>query len=345
MDNITIPIFDDEFIVSMPDATTENESEKTTESVYVDMEDDDDEIVVDKKVETTEEPVEEDTNDYGENADPKAVIVFDQLVEEGVFDDEDKKSFDGSWEKVREGLTNLPQKVLNGLVAQAPDIAKDVVRFAFSSPNITREDLVKFNETYLEETKPIEVELETMDDARSYLESKYTARGDKPRAITAALDALEEDGLLLDEAKEQFEKDKDSRKDRPKTEQLITDKLNEENARVQQQTQFAATINEELNATGWKPVKINEIKQRLSSLNPLLVEAFKSPKALIKLTDFLGYYKNGDIDYSKFITSIESPKAEQFATRMQNAIDSPTLSTKSNLKNQKGQDNLKPIFD
>ena len=44
--------------------------------------------------------------------------------------------------------------------------------------------------------------------------------------------------------------------------------------------------------------------------------------------------------------SIETPKGKDVHSRLQNAINSPTLSTKSNLKQPNGQDDkLEPVFD
>lgn len=340
MEHMELPEFDDVIIRSPESISTEETVTEIVEDTIINEQDDD--IIVDQ-VKTEEPPIETQTPEYGENADQRAVVVFDQLVEEGVFDEEDKKTFDGTWDKVREGISNLPQKVLTGLINQTSDYSKDLVRFALSSPNITRDDLINFNKTYLDETITTEITLDTMDEARAYLENKY-ATTMKPSAARAAINALEDDGILLDEAKEEYEKEQASKSNRPNTEKLIAEKENEQLERVQAQTRFAESINNELNATGWKPTKINEIKQRLTTLNPLLTEAFKSPKALVKLVDFLGYYKDGDIDYSKFQQSVETPRAQQFITRMQEAVDSPTISTKSNLKNPKEQDNFRPVI-
>lgn len=326
-------IFDDSYAQEKSETPPTEESNEHDVTAIEEDSQDDDFIVVDDNAsnETNEE------NSYGENADQTAIAVFEQLVENGVFDESYKTDFDGTWDKLNDGLKDLPQRVLNTLISQAPDVTKAVVRFAFSSPNITLEELINFNKTYIEEITPVDVNIETMDDARSYLEKVYTDRGMKPRAIEAVLNTMEDDDELLEEAKQELAQELERKKETPKSEQLIADKENEENNRMQAQQQFAAKLSEELDATGWKPNKIAEIKQRFPTLNTLLSEVYKNPKSLIKLNDFLGYYKDGDIDYSKFIEAMESPKARDLKSRLQDVINSPTLSTKSNFKNQNSQ--------
>lgn len=339
MENIELPEFDE--IVFQ-------ESTETTVDTTVDNDNvNDDSVVITEEKEaddTTTDTADTEEHSYDPNADPVAIATFDQLVEEGIFDETDRKAFDGTWDSMKNGLASLPQKVLNGLFAQAPDITKDVVRFAFSSPDITKDDLIKFTKTYLEEIDNPEVTLETMDDARSYLQTLYEQRGLKPRAAEAIIQSLEEDSTLLEEAQEEYEKEKELKSQRPKTEKLIADKENEYNQKIEAQTRFASSLSEELNSTGWKQSKIDGVKQRLNNINPILTEAFKSPKALIKLVDFLGYYKNGDIDFTKFIESLETNSARDLKNKMQAALSSPTLTTKSNLKNPQEQDQLKPVI-
>lgn len=291
----------------------------------------------------TEEIVEE--KEYPEDADPVAIAAYEKYVEQGIIDKDD--DFDGSWEKLDASLENLPQRVLNTLVAKASDTTKDVVRYIFSADNITLEDVVKFVKVNAEEMNEVE-SVETMDDARSYLEKVYQDRGIKPRQIDAMLSALEEDDLLLEEAKEELEKLNLARKDKPKTEALIAEKENETAEVIAQKNKFASDIFTELQNTGWKPSKIEEVKNRISKndINPILTQIFKSPKAFVKMADFIGHFKNGDIDYDKFINTIETPKGKDIKSKFENIVNSPTLSTKSNLK--KSTNNtalLEPVFD
>lgn len=332
METLTIPEFED---IILEDTSEEKDKKPATES--------DEPIAEDVIMSDSKE--EDSKPEYGENADAAAVAIFEELVNKGILDESDRQSFDGSWEKIEESLDTLPQRVLNGIIQQAPDLTKNVIRFAFSSDNITRDDLVNFLNTYLEETKPENVDLSTMDDARDYLYKVYEERGLKPKAINAALDSLEDEGDLLDEAKKEYEKLQQEKQKTPKSENLIAEKENEKLQQIQQRNQFIASLNDELEATGWKPTKINQIRQNFTNVNQILQDVYKNPKSLVKLVDFLTYYNNGDIDYTKFINSIETPKAKEFKSRFQDIVNSPTLSTKSNFKNpnSKSEDEI-PII-
>lgn len=322
-----IPEFDDIVIMDTPPV----ESQK------------DDSVVETNSDDNTDTSIE--TPQYAEDADPTAVATYEQLVERGILIASD--DFDGTWNKLDEKIADLPQMVLNTLVAKAPDVAKDVIRFAFSSPNITKEEMVNFIKTDLSEQEDLP-SIETMDDARSFLENLYKERGLKPRAIEVMIAAFEEDQTLMDEAKEEYEKNENVRKAKPKTEALISAKENEVLAANEEKAKFASKISEELNTIDWKDTKKDIIKNRIAKneVNGILTEIFRNPKSLIKMVDFIGYYKNGDIDYDKFIDSIETPKAKDFKSKFENAINSPTLSTKSNFKNSTTEsDNLVPIFD
>lgn len=272
-----------------------------------------------------------------------AKVIFEQLVEEQVLPDDSE--FDGSWESLRKNISELPQKILNSIIETRNDVSKDVLRYIFTSNNISKDEMLNFIETNMKEISEESVSIDTLDSAREYLETLYKERGLKPKVIEATLAVLEEDQTLLDEAKEEFEKKKLASK--TNTEKLIAEKENEELKARQQRMEFTNSIIETLNSTGWKPNKVEAIKQRIANneINPILAEIFKSPKALIKMVDFIGYYKNGDIEYDAFIAASETPKVKDFRSKLENSISSPTLSTRSNLKNpEQGDDNLKAII-
>lgn len=331
----TIP----EFEIILSDTDLDNKVDVNEPVVNNDADDSDFDSDNDVIVET---PAVEKT--YAEAADPAAIAVYEQLVEKGYVDNDE--DFDGTWDQLDSNLENLPQRVLNSLVANTSDVSKDIVRFVFSSDNITAEEILEFVKTNYEESNIQSVEIETMDDARSFLERTYKERGMKPRAAEAAIAALEEDDLLLEEAKEEYQKVAANAK--PKTEALIAAKENETAAAIESKNKFTADIITELNNTGWKPNKIEEVKNRIAKneVNQLLTDIFKSPKAFVKMVDFIGYFKDGDINYDNFINTVETPKGKDMKSKFESAINSPTLSTKSNFKNLKtSSDGLRPVFD
>ena len=76
-----------------------------------------------------------------------------------------------------------------------------------------------------------------------------------------------------------------------------------------------------------------------------MVELFKKLGNYMDIR-VIGAHDKGDIDYDKFINTIETPKARDIKSKFENIINSPTLSNKSNLKNSTiNTDNLEPVFD
>ena len=337
----TIPEF--EIIVSNEPVNQDIKSDDAVfEAPVEDVEiiaDTNDELVEPTAVET---PFVE--RNYSDNADPAAITVYEQLLEKGYVDESEE--FDGTWDKLDSSLEYLPQKVLNSLVANTSDVSKDVIRFVFSSDNITADEILNFVKVNYEESQVQNTEIETMDEARAYLERLYAERGVKPIVAQASISALEEGDLLMEEAKEEYEKTLANQK--PKTEALIQAKEQESMAEVERKSKFTNDIITELNNTGWKPNKIEEVKTRIAKneVNTILTEIFKSPKALVKMVDFIGYFKNGDINYETFINTVETPKGKDMKSKFESAINSPTLSTKSNFKNLKpASGELVPVFD
>lgn len=333
-----LPDFD---LVELEDEKTQvNESgQETTTEIVVD--DDGDNDVVDTVSDKTEP-------DYGENADALAVQTFNQLKEHGIIDDDPNNPFDGSWEKIDQALATLPNRILATMVEEAPEIGKQLIKFAFSSENLTVEDFKQFAKTYLDEVENTTSEIETMDEAREYLETIYKERGMRPSAIRAALDALEEDDALIEEAKQESDKNKENK--HKQTDQLIAQKQKEDFDRAESQRQFVSKISEELESTGWNKQRVERIKTIMSNnnLGTLLNKTIASPKAIVKLADFLDYYdeKTGDIDYSKFMTKAETKQAKSFKEKVEQAINTPNSNTKSTLTNpNQDWDDLEPILN
>lgn len=296
-----------------------------------------------EKVESSDQAPE-----YSEESDPLAVQTYNHLLEKGILVEDDSSPFDGTWEKLSESLESLPQRVLNSLVNEAPDISKQIVKWAFSSENLTVDDFKTFAKTYLEELSETDSDIETMDEARDYLEEVYKERGLKPSAIKAALNALEEDDELLDEAKS--EKSKQLSTKFSKTTDIIKQNEVAEQERIQRQQTFVSEVSKALDNTGWSTSKIEGVRKVMSNNNigVILQNISQSPQALVKLADFLTYYdeKNKDIDYSKFMLKAETKEARDFKTKVELAANTPNSNTKSTLKNpnKDDDDELVPVL-
>lgn len=318
-------------------------SQEKTEEIVVNKEDD-----IEIEQDGDSDPETETDSNYGENSDPLAIQTFNQLKENGVIIEDPNNPFDGTWEKLSESLESLPQRVLGALVEQAPELSKQLIKFAFSSENITVDDFKQFAKVYLEEIENTTSDIETMDEARDYLESIYKERGMRPSAIRAALDALEEDDALIEEAK--IESDKNKELKHKQTDAIIAQKQQEEIQKTESQRQFVSQISTELENTGWNKQRIERVKSIMSNntLGELLNKTIASPKAIIKLADFLDYFdpKTGDIDYSKFMTKAETKQAKSFKDKVEQAINTPNTYTKSTLTNpNKDWDDLEPILN
>lgn len=85
-----------------------------------------------------------------------------------------------------------------------------------------------------------------------------------------------------------------------------------------------------------------------NNLGSTLNKVISSPKAIIKLADFLDYYneKDGDIDYSNFMNKAETKKALSFKDKIEKSVNTPNSNTKSTLTNPNLElDDLEPILN
>jgi len=300
-----------------------------------------------EKVEEVDISSNKSDTSYGDAADPLAVQTYEHLKENGVIIENPDNPFDGTWDKLNESLNTLPQRVLSSIIDEAPDISKQVVKWAFSSQNVTAEDFKEFAKAYLEELDT-NTEIETMDEARSYLESVYKERGLRSSVIRAALDSLEEDDALIEEAKSEYEKQLENKNS--KTNSIIERNKQSDQDTLNAQQEFVSKVSEELDSTGWTSTKVSKVKEVMSNNNMsnVLSEIVKNPKALVKLADFLTHYdtKSKDIDYSAFISKAETKQAKSFKDKVEIAINTPNSNTKSTLTNPNSDwDDLKPIIN
>lgn len=275
--------------------------------------------------------------------DPKAVAFFEELAERGYVSE--TYEFNGTWESIDNYLNTLPQMVLNSVVETFPDVSKDVMRFiAAAGENITKDELKTFFNTYFQDDAVDDIT--TMDDARNYLKEIYIKAGMKERAVERALDALEDDEILLETAKEEFEKNKTN----SKTEALIEAKNQENQERENALKERVQIINDELNKTGWKQSRITAVKEVLSGNNfsTILQEIVKTPNALVQLADLLTYY---DVKNKKFnIDDLKSKGESNAAKTLREKLEKDTFSSASvntkhnNAGNKDGVLNLVPII-
>lgn len=288
-------------------------------------------------------PITEDEPKQYEKGDASAITFFEELKQRGYVDD--GTEFDGSWEKLDNYLETFPQKVLDSVVQSLPDVSKDVMKFiATAGQNITKDEMQTFFKTYFEqESAP---EIKTADDARSYLTKVYKEQGLTDRATNVMLDDLEDDSKLEETAKKFLEKQQN------KTTQLIEAKQKEIEQQTNQIKQRTLQIEEELQATKWKPEKIASIKQMLvnNNINDRLRAIVADPKTFVQFADILSNFDitKKTFNFEKYINQLNSTQVLAIKDRVEkNMQNSSTMNTKSTEKNPNSDyiNTLVPILD
>jgi hypothetical protein len=330
-ENNLIPLFDEvlDFVELEPTQEEDVKTEDTGEDTPIT-----EEIILEKENEV-----------YAEGSDPAAISLYQEMKERGYVDPNDK--FDGTWESFDEYFTTLPQKVLDSVIQELPDFSKNLVKFvATAGENITSEELINFVDKHLKAHSE-DTNLDSLDSARSYLENVYKQSGLRASAIQSQLDDLEDSEELIQEAKKHYSEN-NSKKE---TEALIAEKENT-NAEIKaRQKAYAAELQKELVATGWKQEKIVEIQNTLSGSNfsNAIREITTSPKALVQLANFIKLYdpKQKNFNLDSFVKQVESKQTISLKEKLEkNQFGTGATNTKQNSKaNPNEVEKLEPIFD
>ncbi len=335
-----IPVFDD-------DAFDDIVNTPISEDIIMEDVNTDDTFDI-PETQTTETAPQEGVK-YSDKSDAQAIAFFEDLKERNYIIEKEDRPFDGTWESVDAYIEELPQAVLNSVVANLPPVSKDVMRFiANAGDNITKDEMKNFFQTYFEELEQPSVQIETIDSAREFLESVYKNQGIKPSLISVMLDKLEDDDSILDEAKSELEKQDAKPK---KTEDLISQKSQEAAAIKQQQTKFVQDIQSELTNSGWKPERINKIQSVLKGqeFNNTLKTIVSNPKALVQLADLITYYdKNTNaFNLDVFMKQKETAQVLSLKERIEkNQFGSKGSSAQpTDNPNSKKYEKIVPVFD
>ena len=290
-----------------------------------------------EEVVETQEPEQEPTE-----SDPRALAFFEQIKERGYVDE--SVEFKGTWEELDQYFDSLPQQVLNSVVNSYPDESKVIMKFlATAGQNVTVDEIKNFFNSYFEETSV--PNLETNDSAREFLAEHYRTLGMREKAISVALDQLEEDEELLEEAKKVFG-EKES-----KTEKIIEQKKQQNEEIIAKSKERARLLQEELRATGWKNEKVQRVSTLLSNqnLNQRLTEIFSDPKSTIQLVDFLDLYNSKDkqFDLTSYKNQVATKEIKSLKDRLENDnFSSASVATKhKNVSPNSQEDGLVPVFD
>ena len=290
------------------------------------------------KVEEVEEEKKEEEQEIV--PDPLAKSFYEELTQRGYLDE--NENFSGTWEELDELITDLPQRVLNSVIATMPEDSKQVLKFiSAAGSDLNKEELKKFFNEYFNEAELPNVD--TADSAREFLTSVFQEQGLKPRAIQAQLDDLEDEDKLIEEAKKIVEQRGS------KTEQLIQEKEKEVREKKLAEQQFVRSIQEEIKAQNWKPERTVKVQSTFSNINTLMQAIASNPKAYVQFADLMTYF---DMNKKEFNLGGLTKEAETKAasslkeTILKNGFSSAGATSKQTTpdKNNNNTDNLIPII-
>lgn len=258
-----------------------------------------------------DEPIEE--TETKEEPDALAKATYNRLVAQGLLDEDPE--FAGTFEDIEERLEDVPKRLLNQAIEELPQNSQAMLKFiAAAGTNITPQEIYDFAKTVVNETQ---TSFETLDEAKSFMETKLKAQGLKDRAIQAEIEELEDSDELLDKANKLLAEDN------KKSQKLIENK-EEQNRQIQEsQKQFVSAIGEELKTLNYSKRKEEQIRSTMPKSNQILSDVVKSPKAYIQLIDFLSKFKNNEFDLSDYLKQ----GASKATSDLREALNKTTAST------------------
>lgn len=304
----------------------QEESEEVKETF---KEKDDFEIILDetqdnKKTEVKEEEKAETSTDHS-----VSTALYQELIQKGIVKDAEKEEY--SWDDIEGAIQSykdeLPDQVAESLVKQAPDKGKALIDFIFTKgDSLTDDDLKGFYQQYLEDLSYTSIVVDTEDKAREYLDNAYSKQGFKPSVRTAMIEALEDEGDLLNTAKDLAKKENDQNK----SQQALSEAKNNKQEDKQAKAQFASDVLAELEKTEWTPQVVSEIKRQLASQQTwtILNQAANSPKAVLQLANLARFYnpENGSFNFDSFVKQAASKDIKS----LKDKITQDMVSTGSN---------------
>lgn len=274
-------------------------------------EEDDDEQGEDKAPAKDKAPVKEEKS---VEADTDAVAFYNALVKNEYL--EEDENFKGTWEEMDAKIAEIPQKVADAIISQAPPVTQQLLAYAMErGDKLTRKELKAFLE--IEEGSdviPSEEALEDADKAREYMKRDYMRKNSDADAdeIEEYLDNLEKKNILIKRAKANADKEREGIQEQVKA-KLAEEKEN--NVKQQQrQKQFIDDISSNIDKLGYdKKVKSGIIENlRTDVIARKNAAIMKSHKAVIQLANIYRLFneKTGEFDLSS-IEKIGESKASQ----------------------------------
>jgi len=350
-----IPVFTEEDL--FPDAESSDDAVIVSAAELMEMEVDNNDSPTPAPEPTITDPTPEPESQDASNDVYKA--VYNTLLDDGFFYDENPDEFEPSAENLKEKLKDIAEYEKAKIYHNSPDILKPIIEYALSAENtLDKKGLQEFVNTYIQEIEAPEnySEIDSIEEARSFLTTRMKGTLD-PDALEAALDVLEDKQdngqALLDKANSLKKQDFESTKG--KYQEKIQSKVREEQAIKEKEQAFISQVVDELDNTGWDKRRVNRLKRELAGnvTNNTLQTALSSPKALIQLANLCTYFdsKTGSFNFEAFIKQSASKEVEELKNNQKQDYFS-SISTKSssvkgkmNLDKFLENDNFKPILE
>lgn len=304
-----------EFDTVIPDFSIDALALPTDEPVADDPNEDDDEVQ-DTPVETvTEDTHEEPVNVSQEEAGYRLLSAL------GLFDlPEEFKYEEGT-------LQNFPQQyqqqLLNNAIENSNPLFKDALIYAYSKPDLTKEDLVNF--IGLQQSVSELPTIENVEQAKAYLKQELSNTKvfkNRPDKLNLHLEAYEDDEAIQDA--QNLVEEKRQQREADKAQQIKEAK----EAKLQRETaqkEWAENLSKEI-LTYNKPIQ-SDLQRVAKEAQEYTKSISSSPKAYVQFLNMLRHYdkEKGEFDFSKIEIKNSSDRIKVLKENIKSDALSSTL--------------------
>lgn len=222
--------------------------------------------------------------------------------------------------KLRESLS---ERFLEAALGNAPPALRDLLFFAYSKDNPTKEDLLQF----LEVESPLEdlPDVSTPEEAEAYLRRELAGNRlykKNPDSLQLYLDSLEDDEKL--ELAQGMLKEKEEEVEGKKREQIETARRQKQQMQ-EQQMRFLQEINKNIDESGWAKSRKEEVKSIIPRLEDYNRVILSDPGLYAQ---YLAFMSTLDLEKKQFDTSrYEARKNSQDAISKKEGIQADGITS------------------
>lgn len=322
--------------LGLPDSSEEETDDKT----------DEEEEDTKPSSDSTDNKADSDETQYAEDADETIIAAYKTLSDMGFVDE--NKDFDGTYESLQEQLkgqavkvmsenAEVAQEMLNYIISQAPDPAKQLMAYAFTKENVTQDDLAEFFSLAETSEKPYD-EVKTIEEAEKFIDEYHSEIPEKARkTFVEELVDSDEDGKtaigyankLIKEYNSKIE-DKQSAK--------LAEIQKQQQQEKEQQVKFFNEVQSVIEELDYKPRRKQTIISQINNnkINEVLDSIKANPKAFVQFADLISYYdeKKG-FDLTAFAKQAGTKTVEEKKKKIESNYFSSAGVGKGNAKRKK----------